>query len=198
MFLLAHWVILPPVGGISIYEAFEVSLHPLKLQIDAKLGRRIMEYLWPDRRNRPQTTDDEPAQHPEITYPAVVTKAPPLRTSLDSPRALQRLHPDSTHNHNGLAPSNLRKLSPSRSFTDLRTTREDHHRPHLLSSNGGFSRKTESPDTPGFAPPRPKVDSSAPEEQTGDAAVMKTRSSQKTFVFVKIARFVTVVSGSTV
>ncbi len=190
--MLAHWIILPPVGGISIYETFEVSLHPLKVQIDAKLGRRIMEYLWPDRRNRPQIVDDEPvAQYPEMTYSTDVPRPPPLRTSLDSPRTLQRLQSNSIVYNNGLAPPASRKLSPSRSFTDLRSTREDRYHSHLLPSNDGHSQKTESPDASGPVSPRLKVDFSVL-EQKGDAAVMKTRSSQKTFVFVKIARFVIV------
>ena len=54
LFLLADWTVLPPVGGITIYEAFEVTLHPIRLQIDTRVGRRIMEYVWPARRDRNQ------------------------------------------------------------------------------------------------------------------------------------------------
>ncbi|KAF9451680.1 hypothetical protein P691DRAFT_757138 [Macrolepiota fuliginosa MF-IS2] len=188
LFLLAHWIILPPVGGISIYEAFEVSLHPLKLQIDAKVGRRIMEYLWPDRRHRPQSIDDETASsesHESIHSPDIPSlRSPPIRTSLDSPRALHHLHPDSAA---GLAPPGLRKLGPSRSFTDLRSTRNDHRSSHLSSSNSGPSWRSESPDMAGLNSPKGRAESNAVEEQGGDAAVMKTRSFQKTFIFVKIA-----------
>lgn len=193
LFLLAHWCILPPVGGISIYETFEVSLHPLKVQVDAKVGRRIMEYLWPDRRHRSQSIDDNSSSSshsdddPAPTDPQIIS--PPIRSSLDSPRALQYLHPDSTvrgSGGGGLAPPSLRKLAASRSFTDLRSTRED-HRSRILPSNSGQSGRSHSPDTLAFASTRIKVDSNLIDRRGGDAAVMMTRSSQKTFISVKVA-----------
>lgn len=194
LFLLAHWSILPPVGGISIYETFEVSLHPLKLQIDAKVGRRIMEYLWPDRRHRPQSIEEETASihsHETVQSEDTPIRSPPVRTSIDSPRALHHLHPDSATRNGGLAPPGLRRLGSSRSFTDLRSTRDDHRRSQLLSSNSGLNGRLEPPGMLELASPRAKADATPTvEEEKGDAAVMKTRSSQKTFIFVKVARFV--------
>src|SRR3954447_24491095 len=52
LFLLADWTVLAPVGGITIYEEFDLSLHPMRLRVDAKVGVRIMEYLWPARKQR--------------------------------------------------------------------------------------------------------------------------------------------------
>ncbi|KXN86435.1 UPF0648 protein C3H5.09c [Leucoagaricus sp. SymC.cos] len=189
LFLVAHWSILPPVGGISIYETFEISLHPLKLQVDAKVGRRIMEYLLPDRRHRPQNNENSSSSDaleiPESM--AINIRSPPLRSSIDSPRALQTLHPDSATGSRDMRLAGLRRLGASRSFTDLRSTREDHHRSHLLPSKSGSNGRSESPDTLCLISPRVKIDSTFVDEQKGDAAVMITRSSLKTFVFVKVA-----------
>lgn len=191
LFLLAHWSILPPVGGISIYETFDVSLHPLKLQIDAKLGQRIMEYLWPDRRNRQRDSEDETAStwSQETTHSeGLHVPNLPIRSSIDSPRALQNLHSDDVSQDGRLAPPSVRRLASSRSFTDLRYTFGDHDRFQFLSSNSG---RQESSDLHEPLSPGPKYEATFDlEQKRGDAAVMKTRSSQKTFIYVKVARSV--------
>ena len=130
--MLAHWTVLPPVGGITIYEEFELSLHPMRLQIDTRVGRKIMCYVWPSRRDRPQSptetesfsvpehladsdNDEQPKGLPAVTYTDTPRSAsfdlPPTRKSLDT----NRLAP----------PPALRRLGTSRSFTDLRKERQD-------------------------------------------------------------------------
>jgi hypothetical protein len=42
----ADWSALPPVGGISIIETFDLALHPLRLQIERSMGRRILHYIF--------------------------------------------------------------------------------------------------------------------------------------------------------
>jgi len=190
--LLAHWNIRPPVGGISIYEIFEVSLHPLKVQVDAKVGQRIMEYLLPDRRRRLQDDGDDDknsdSSHDkrDSAEPQIINL--PNRSSLDSPRTLQHLHPDSAARNDGLAPPRLRNSMGFRSFTDLRSAREDNRDSYLFPSTRSTSERSESPDVRANASARIRIDSSHDDRQGGDAAVMMTRSSQKTFVLVKIAR----------
>lgn len=191
--MLAHWSIRPPVGGISIYEIFEVSLHPLKVQVDAKVGQRIMGYLLPDRRRRLQDDDDDDDKNSNSSHDTRDPSEPqlinlPNRSSLDSPRTLQHLHPDSAAHNDGLAPPRLRKSVGFRSFTDLRSTREDNRDSYLFPSTRSTSERSESPDVRANAPARIRIDSNQDDRQGGDAAVMMTRSSQKTFVLVKIAR----------
>lgn len=179
------------MGGISIYEIFEVSLHPLKVQVDAKVGQRIMGYLLPDRRRRLQ--DDDEDKNSDSSHDTRDSAEPqiiklPNRSSLDSPRTLQHLHPDSAAHSDGLAPPRLRKSVGFRSFTDLRSTREDNRDSYLFPSTRSTSERSGSPDVRANAPERIRIDSSHDDRQGGDAAVMMTRSSQKTFVLVKIAR----------
>ena len=56
------WSALPPVGGISIIESFNLQLHPLRLQIERRTGRRIMAYVFarsePDTVGQTESIDD--------------------------------------------------------------------------------------------------------------------------------------------
>ncbi|GLB33910.1 putative RNA pol II promoter Fmp27 protein [Lyophyllum shimeji] len=174
LFLLASWTVLAPVGGITIYESFELSLHPMRLQIDARVGRRIMEYLWPARKHRNSIEDakkkaDEP-QRLAVDY----------RTSLDSPRALRGPNPSHESGKGELVPP-LRKLGNSRSFTDLRGIAKD----SLMVPTFHKLHSTETlrlDDAEGTSKRKGKATM-----KENDAAEMKIRTSQKSFVLVKIS-----------
>ncbi|KAF7292415.1 hypothetical protein HMN09_01225600 [Mycena chlorophos] len=189
LFVLANWSVLAPVGGITIYEAFELNFHPMRLQVDARVGRRIMEYVWPGRRDpkKQQQLEDETPLTTEPPSAEIVLS----RSSLDSPRtAVSKKAAVSTPM---LMPP--MKLSASRSFTDLRSASlapPSAPQLHRTASSSAL-RQGLSPATP---PPEPlkkrtRSDTSkntALSKKTGDAAEMKTRSSQKSFVLVKISR----------
>ncbi|KAF5390524.1 hypothetical protein D9757_002702 [Collybiopsis confluens] len=162
IFVLSNWSVLPPVGGITIYESFELSLHPLRLQIDAKVGRRIMEYVYPARKHRRKSIEGPPQADTAMDMA--------LRSS-------------------SLAPP-LRKLGTSRSFTDLRSAAAQEStqvflRPPLqrTRSSEHLKRNQTTGDNLDKENKRQKTIS----KRNGDAAEMKTRSSRKTFVFVKIS-----------
>ncbi|KIY49303.1 hypothetical protein FISHEDRAFT_9609, partial [Fistulina hepatica ATCC 64428] len=202
VFLLANWTVLPPVGGIAIYEAFEVSLHPFRLQIHAAMGRRIMEYLFPSRKERnkeAETTEQDveeqleaerPLFHRMTTraiYPHISSHAND-RSSLDSQTMLK----PKPNRVNALSPPPLRKLGSSRSFTDLRSTAAEERRStsrHAL----GLTRMQSSDalNRTGALDHRtiPRARSRGPSRHVKkfDAAEMKTRASQKSFVLVRIS-----------
>ena len=211
LFLLANWTVLAPVGGITIYEAFELSLHPLRLQVDSKVGRRIMEYVWPDRKDRQAALDDNPAKEKAPKPPLEIEIKSPTsgRSSIDSPRALHK--PVNSNGKNLALP--LRKLGGSRSFTDLRLAKDSGFlnppnpppflSPGALLSPPSFLQRTHSSDSINFASvleapemqrPIGSTDSDVLDPKrkesndAGDAQVMKTRSSQKSFVLVRISR----------
>ncbi|KAJ6628726.1 golgi-body localization protein domain-containing protein [Mycena sp. CBHHK59/15] len=189
LFVLANWSVLAPVGGITIYESFQLNFHPMRLQVDAKVGRRIMEYVWPARRNRKRLTEDEANTSLDTSPDPLVLS----RSSLDSPRALQMPKGRLFSAPPSLAPPI--KLSASRSFTDLRTASlQVPSAPtlHRTVSSGalrpfpsspepsiaeGFKKKSRSDSTKLALVPK----------RRGDAAEMKTRSSQKSFVLVQIS-----------
>ena len=178
---------MPPVGGITIYEAFDLALHPMRLQIDTRVGKKIMEYVWPARRNRPDASPTTPD-----TYrlgPPSPTSCSPRRASLDIPSPTRK-----SIDTGRLVASPLRRLGTSRSFTDLRNSRQDtlqiSPRLHRTKSTDALY-VLDGSGSPGV--PNSKTSdenkSSLPKE-SDDAAEMKTRSSQKTFVWVRVARFV--------
>ncbi|KDQ64599.1 hypothetical protein JAAARDRAFT_145519 [Jaapia argillacea MUCL 33604] len=188
LFLLANWIVLAPVGGITIYEDFDLKFHPMKLQIDTKVGQRIMEYVWPARKNRRQIESQE--EHnltnsdSDEDDPVLKTQAP-MRSSLELPRPI----PHSRMSGNILAPP-LRRLGASRSFTDLRSAASDtfhfskmqrtpsSYREDPLQSSASAGQlqrtKVESPTRISFG------------REGNDAAEMRTRSSQKSFIRVRV------------
>lgn len=193
LFLLAHWSVLPPVGGITIYQEFDLSFHPMRLQIDIRVGRKIMEYLWPARRNRQQSLDEtESFMIPEHIHNTNSNKSEdvPAFTYTDSPRHASFDVARKSLDTNRLAPPPLRRLGTSRSFSDLRNSRQDSLQvPRIHRTNSTSSLRVKSPDPfssskPLSAVPKDKVRN----QETDDAAEMKTRASQKTFVRVKVAR----------
>ncbi|KAI6047410.1 golgi-body localization protein domain-containing protein [Pisolithus marmoratus] len=172
LFLDANWIILAPVGGITIYEKFQVDFHPIRLQLDARLGQRIMEYIWPSRRGR----DKKSAHDPYLGNDEVSLDQSATRTSFDSSRLSQK--PRTSLDPNGL--TSWKKLGGSRSFTDLRSAAtESAHSLHRVQE----------------LEPDPHEDSRGPRKdirgkpRKDDAVEMKSRSSQKTFILVKISSF---------
>ena len=186
VFAISSWIVLAPVGGISIYEKFEVDLHPLRLQLDTKVGERIMEYIWPARKNR-RKPDTEQIDSPSTITTKVQPPTPVNSTSPDpppgpsGPSAKVRKSMD----HTRLAPAQVRRLGTSRSFTDLRSASlSPLSTYHLNRSSDALS----SPNTPTSANPIRRGTSLAPGAAgLGDAEIMKCRSAQKTFVAVDIA-----------
>ncbi|KIL00625.1 hypothetical protein PAXRUDRAFT_821523 [Paxillus rubicundulus Ve08.2h10] len=182
LFLEADWTILAPVGGITIYEKFQLDFHPIRLQLDARLGRRIMEYVWPARRGRNQAkTQNGPHQPPETQ---ILSEQIHPRSSLDSSRLQQK--PRTSLDSNRLVPG-LRKLGASRSFTDLRSAAAESTRtPSVIVPQP--SQQVVTLDSNTNEDPR-AVRKANPEDRPGrdDAVEMKTRSHQKTFILVKIS-----------
>lgn len=62
-FLLAHWLLLAPSGGIQIMDRCELHLHPVRVQLELRIGRQVMEYLFGARRSKARE-DDEKKQRP--------------------------------------------------------------------------------------------------------------------------------------
>ncbi|GAA5830097.1 hypothetical protein JCM11251_006874 [Rhodosporidiobolus azoricus] len=63
VFAAALWNTLAPVGGISIVERFELHLHPIRLQLEHRVGRQILDYLFAERSD--QKSDEEHGQRVE-------------------------------------------------------------------------------------------------------------------------------------
>jgi hypothetical protein len=92
LLLRARWKTMPPVGGISILDDFKLRFHPLRIQIDASVGQKIQDYLFPkDRRNRFHSVEtlSPEGQRPEspesLGHP---NGSPQFATALSKSRAL--------------------------------------------------------------------------------------------------------------
>lgn len=134
-----------------------------------------MEYLWPARRQR-QIADDHVGNEELENVPRS-----PVRTSLDSPRGLHVYSNVADASKSDLVPP-LRRLGPSRSFTDLKTTK-NFQLPAIHRTHSSDTLHDAFDIGDGRAKDRGRSD-----RKTGDAAEMKTRASQKSFVLVRISR----------
>jgi hypothetical protein len=182
------------VGGITIYEKFELLLHPIRLQLDTTMGGRLLEYVWPNRRNRKQKAESGSPESPTGRMRRAPEGAFSSRTrvagriSLDSPRATE--NGTKSLEADRLAPPTLRRIGTSRSFTDLRTASREQSPPPPLRqrttsfganlSLGSMSQQQEG----GVA-----SSSERKNKEFGDAEEMKSRSSQKSFVLVRVGRY---------
>lgn len=192
LFLVAKWSVLPPVGGIGIYEFFELNLHPMRLQIDTRVGRRIMEYLWPGRRDRKKAIQDRRTESSQTAHehPPNKQSFPPSRISLDATRRTHSRQSSDSNNSSRLAPPMaLRRLGTSRSFSNLRDFPSPvKSLPRTRSSEAlGQHASTIDHTEPRKLRRGDSRHDSGPVPRRGDAAEMRTRSSQKTFVLVKIS-----------
>jgi hypothetical protein len=183
-------------------------LHPLRLQIDTKMGVRLMEYVWPERRRRRKeeesrqtTTSELPGRVRRVTE-VMPASGPPIktRTSIDAPRkrsidSPRKASVDSPRPIEAgrslemarLAPPPLRRMATSRSFTDLRSaTKELELAPKL--DRGFSSYAFTSVPSPG---PEGGKNQTTRASGRGDAEEMKSRSAQKSFVLVRVPRCVT-------
>ncbi|MCO5584896.1 hypothetical protein L7F22_038828 [Adiantum nelumboides] len=62
MLLVAAWSVLPPVGGIAIVDHFELHLHPLRIQIERRIGRQIEEYIFGSMREKRKEREEHEEQ----------------------------------------------------------------------------------------------------------------------------------------
>lgn len=175
----------------------------MRLQVDAKVGSRIMEYVWPARKHRTmaledRTSTEEPVQQ-HIGEALVMPSS--SRKSLDSSRALER--PRASLESDKLRPPPLRRLNTSRSFTDLRSNSTSEFPPTPRSAMPFKHRTTDVLRNTSTATLDPQLKrrnettkNIGQNRKAGDAAEMKTRSSQKTFILVKISRYAFYLSPS--
>lgn len=91
-FMQADWDALPAVGGISIIETFDLRLHPLRLQIERSMGRRVMKYIFSgdlethralDHREIGGHHKESPPSRPRVSMDS---------TPIPTPSTLQRPH----------------------------------------------------------------------------------------------------------
>ncbi len=164
-----------------------------------------MEYLWPARRKRDKTIelDVDALPLPASTATSPVSPGTPLdpptprRTQMPLRRASVDIVLPSSTDKNLLMVPTLRKTATSRSFTDLRKAASDTLQipvsplslQRTKSSDAVFTLAS-SNSSGQVSKASDDRDKQRLKREADDAALMKTRSSQKTFVWVKVSRFV--------
>jgi hypothetical protein len=68
--MTVRWAVLAPVGGITIMERLHVDLHPIRVQIEKKVGRQLMDYVFADHpKTRKNGNDSNGIKHPHHSAP---------------------------------------------------------------------------------------------------------------------------------
>lgn len=100
IFAVAVWDSLAPVGGIAVVERFLLKLHPVALQLEHRVGREILDYLFSERiKHRKEETPSE-VDHLRQRSP----KKEPLRTPyLASNQSVDSLASSSRRSNDHLA-----------------------------------------------------------------------------------------------
>lgn len=81
LFAQAEWSVLAPVGGIPIVNSFSLDLHPIRLQIERKAGRKIMSYIFSDR-SVPAENAPKPSGKPTPKPSGMSTRGHKSRSSI--------------------------------------------------------------------------------------------------------------------
>ena len=168
-----------------------------------------MEYLWPARRKRDHTNESVPLDVDALPLPPSTATSPispgtpsaaptPSRIHIPARRASVDIVSSTSPDRNLLMVPTLRKTAASRSFTDLRKAASDTLQvpssplslQRTKSSDAVFTLTTSSSSgqVSKVSEDRDK-DKQRLKREVDDAALMKTRSSQKTFVWVKVSRY---------
>lgn len=91
--LRVYWNMLEAVAGIPIMEHFEVNLHPMKIQLEHEVSRKLFEYIFPG-------SNEKPAGH--IKGSSGILKHIPPPQAVDSD--LNELADASSSNHTLVTP----------------------------------------------------------------------------------------------
>lgn len=199
-----------------IYESFLLQLHPMRLQLESRVGKIIMEYVFPGRRER-RKANGHNSQLPEqpdtpvsarstnhLFHNALVTHSDPSmlqRSSAESPRTPSGRY-SIEEKRPALSTNSSNRLVAARSFSDLRqvsrqnsSQKLDEVSPYLSVDKppSVFEFNSHGPST---GRPVPLLELTPVQKVGDDAAEMKTRASQNTFVLVKISRYVVVSSSA--
>ncbi|KAI3476897.1 hypothetical protein L1887_61488 [Cichorium endivia] len=215
-FLDAMWSVLPPVGGISIVDMFEFNLHPVKIQIELVVGRKIMDYVFGTKRQREKQEEEQRRLEDQTRRQekAIAKKKSPLarllggRKNLTGSASSQTSRRPST-NASSRNASTVDLASRNASSTDLLSVgrpSSDGSREDDADSVSGRTRVATGGASTGTAKaslksrpgtPASGKDAGSDDERRGDqfaiaqrnAAEMRSRASAyRTFVYVKISQ----------
>ncbi|KAG8856771.1 hypothetical protein FRB96_006274 [Tulasnella sp. 330] len=174
LFAEATWTVLPSVAQIAVVQSFELRLHPIKVQIERRIGREIQEYISPKDKRISKTT---------ISAPPTAALDPWRRGSLDQPSlsipGTPRFVLTRAASHANLRDVSLPSTSPnheSKGFTLHKSTSTASLRASLAPMSA----------TPEHALPVRKA--------TAETAEMRVRAKKRTFLFIQLEPFLLILT----
>jgi hypothetical protein len=57
-----YWYMLEAIGGIPVCDHFEVNLFPLRLQMEYDVGKKLLEYIFPDRHQQEESSSESESE----------------------------------------------------------------------------------------------------------------------------------------
>ncbi|EEP79977.1 conserved hypothetical protein [Uncinocarpus reesii 1704] len=131
MMLQVKWYMLEAIGGIPVLDDFEVTLFPLKIQLERELGQKLFEYIFPGvgsnafesggfspfmiKRFNPQEDEEESDGNPEVHTPGASTSSGSVDDSqMSYPGSIEsRLKPTLSlqDNHRSKSPGRRPKIA---------------------------------------------------------------------------------------
>ncbi|KAL1838040.1 hypothetical protein VTJ49DRAFT_3113 [Mycothermus thermophilus] len=68
-----YWNMLEAIAGIPVMDHFEVTLFPLKIQLEREIGKRLFEYIFPGTDGKGDSSSREPDEDEEEDHGEIVS-----------------------------------------------------------------------------------------------------------------------------
>ena len=144
-FFLAHWLLLAPSGGIKIVDRSELHIHPVRVQLELRLGRQVMDYLFGSRRT--QAKEEEEAVHKRTWLKQILSMSRKARNTLRSTSPTSESDSDTLDsesdndsddpgdNGSAITPISPSTMDDTGSFTFARQSRWDPDTDKFMATN---------------------------------------------------------------
>lgn len=166
-----YWYMLEAIGGISVCDHFEVNLFPLRLQMEHDVGKKLFDYVFPDKKedkideiNTESESDDNGNSIVSSSSDDIQSEhhpTPPEKEKLSSKLSFDRLRHSAS----------LSKLTHRSSASRLRHEAASFHSRDSDGQNSIHSRRT--------GPSAAQSSSSLPLASNGNVAKASPANSKK-------------------
>ncbi|KAL2271515.1 hypothetical protein VTJ83DRAFT_886 [Remersonia thermophila] len=68
-----YWNMLEAIAGIPVMDHFEVTLFPLKIQLEREIGKRLFEYIFPGTDGKGDSADGKQDEEEEVDHGEIVS-----------------------------------------------------------------------------------------------------------------------------
>ncbi|PWN26691.1 hypothetical protein BDZ90DRAFT_232818 [Jaminaea rosea] len=144
-FVNAIWSELAPVGGISIVDQFELDLHPVKVQLELKVGRIIMDYVFGSKRRREREEQKRKDELEEGSKQRTVSKS--KRSPLAMLRGSEGKSSDTSSNNSSGHASPRKSYDVSSRGADGQATDDEERPSRRTSTSSDGTKRSASSDT---------------------------------------------------